>query len=76
MQYHLIFVLVIHQDQSFPLLLICTDELISALKIMTFFPVLPSVNKNSGRESNPIPYPLYLYLSGSAFLVDFTDPNK
>ena len=31
------------------------DELISASKIMTFFPMLPSVNKNSERESNPMP---------------------
>ena len=36
----------------------------------------PSVNKNSERESNPMPYPLYLYLFGSAFLVRFADPNK
>ena len=43
---------------------------------MTFFPILPSGNKNCERESNLIPQPLYLYLSRSAFLVSFTDPNK
>ena len=37
----------------FPLLSICIDELISAPKIVTFFPMLSSVNKNSERESNP-----------------------
>ena len=39
---------------SFPLLSICTDELISPPKIMTIFPNLPSVNENSERESIPI----------------------
>ena len=43
---------------------------------MTFLPMLPSVNENSERKSNPMPYPLYLYLSGLAFLVSFTDPKK
>ena len=43
---------------------------------MTFFLMLKSGNENSERESNPMPYPLYLYLSGSVFLVTFTDPNK
>ena len=38
--------------------------------------MLPSVNENSERESNPMPKPQYLYLCGSAFLVRFTDPNK
>ena len=38
--------------------------------------MLPSVNKKSERESNPMSQPLYLYLSGSAFLVSSTDPNK
>ena len=31
----------------------CTHELISVPKIMTFSPMLPSVNKNSEQESNP-----------------------
>ena len=38
--------------------------------------MLPSSNENSERESNPMPQPLYLQLSRSAFLVSFTDPNK
>ena len=45
-------------------------------KIMIFLPMLPSGNKNSERESNPMVLPLYLYLSGSSFLASFTDPNK
>ena len=61
---------------SFPLLSICTDEFISAPKIITFLPMLPSGNENSERESNHMPQPLYLYLYRSAFLVSFTDPNK
>ena len=43
---------------------------------MTFFYMLPSVNENSDRESDPMPYSLCLYLSRSAFIVSFTDPNK
>ena len=43
---------------------------------MVFFPVLPSVNKNCERESYPIAQPLYWYLSASAFLFSFKDPNK
>ena len=61
---------------SFPLLLICTDELISAPKIMTFSPMLPYVNENSERESNPMPYPLCSYLSKSVFLFSYANPNK
>ena len=38
--------------------------------------MLPSGNENSERESNPMPQPLYMYLSRSAFVVTFTDPNK
>ena len=43
---------------------------------MIFLRMLPSVNKNSEQESNPMTQPLYLYISGSASLVRFTDPNK
>ena len=43
---------------------------------MTFLPILPSVNENLERESNPMPWPLFLCLSGSAFLVSLTDQNK
>ena len=38
----------------FTLLSTCTDELISAPKIMTYFPELQSANENSERESNPM----------------------
>ena len=61
---------------SFPSLPTCTDELISAPKIIAFLPMLPSVNENSERESNPMRWPSYLYLSESAYLVSFSDPNK
>ena len=43
---------------------------------MTFLPMLPSGNDNSEGKSNPMPQPLYLYLSGSAFLVSFTAPDN
>ena len=43
---------------------------------MTFFSILPSGNENSERKLNQLPYPVYTCLSGSAFLVSFTDPNK
>ena len=33
-------------------------------------------NENFERAWNPIPEPLYAYLSGSEFLVNFKDPNK
>ena len=32
-----------------------TDEVTSAPKVMTLFPTLPSIDKNSERESNPMP---------------------
>ena len=35
-----------------------------------------SGNENSERESNPIPWPPYTYLSGSALLANLTTPNK
>ena len=34
--------------------------------------MLPSSNKNSQRESNPIPKSICTYLSGSAFLANLT----
>ena len=43
---------------------------------MKIFPMVPSGNENSERESNPIPQRLYLDLSRSTFLVIFTDPNN
>ena len=60
---------------SFFLLSIFDDEIISTPKIITFLPVsLP--NEKVVSVSNPIPYPEYLYLSMSAFLVNLADPNK
>ena len=53
MWYHLILALVRHQKSLF-LLSICTEKLISDPKIMTFSPMLPSVNENAERESNPV----------------------
>ena len=38
--------------------------------------MFPSISVNSEQESNPILYSLYLHLSGSAFLVNFKDPDK
>ena len=43
---------------------------------MKFLPILPSGNESSERESNPILWLLYLYLSGPAYLVILTAPNK
>ena len=60
---------------SFPLSSRCRDEFIAAPKIITFSLEFSSVNKNSEGKSNPISQPLYLYLSISAFLVSFADPN-
>ena len=37
---------------------------------------LPSGNKKVPFESNPIPYPVYLYLSMLLFLVSLTAPSK
>ena len=51
-------------------------SLMSAPKVMTFSPILLSGNENSERELNPIPEAVYRYLSRSAFLVSFTEPNK
>ena len=61
---------------SFPLLSMCTDELISAPKIVTFLHTLPSGKEYSPQVLNSIPKPQYEYLSGSAFSVNLTPPNK
>ena len=39
---------------SFPLLSTCTDEVISAAKMMTFFPKVSSLNENSEGKSSPM----------------------
>ena len=43
---------------------------------MTIFPMLPSLNKSPKRESNPVPSPVYMYLTGSAFLDNLTPQIK
>ena len=58
------------------LLSVCPYELASIPKRTRFFPKLPSVNENCEPEAILMPWPLCLYLSGSAFLVSFTDPKK
>ena len=58
------------------LLLACTEPVKSAPKIMTFLLYPPLGCEKLPLESNPIPYPKYLYLSISAFFVNFTAPNK
>ena len=54
----------------------CTDELIPAPEIKTFYYMLPSANESSATESNSMLWLLYLYLSRATFLVSFIDPNK
>ena len=43
---------------------------------MTFLHMLLSGMENYERKLNPLPKPVYTYLSGSAFLVTLTPPNK
>ena len=57
------------------LLLACEKLLKSAPKIIQFLPS-PLLKLNSPCLSNPMPYPLYLYLSISAFLVKLPAPKK
>ena len=49
---------------------------ISTPKIMTFLPTLLSDNENCKHKSNPIPYSLCTYLSGSAFLANSKHQNQ
>ena len=55
---------------------IFTDELISTPKIMVFLLQLKFEIEKSERESNPTAYFEKEHLSGSAFLVTLTAPNK
>ena len=59
----------------FPLLSICHDELISTPKVMTFLSMLAPGAESSEREKNPMPWPLYKYLSRSALLANLTLSN-
>ena len=61
---------------SFFLLSIFVDELISTPKIITFLPNPTPGDEKLSCLSNPIPYPEYLYLLISAFLVKLTALNK
>ena len=61
---------------SFFLLSTCTGKLLSTPKKMTFLPQLPSGYENCERASNPVPQPIYPYLSGLAFLANITALNK
>ena len=58
------------------LLFACLELLKSAPKLITFllYPPLGCVKRPL--ESNPIPYPEYLYLPISAFFVNLTAPNR
>ena len=60
----------------FYLLSTCTELLISARKLITFFPYPPLGCENFPFESNPLPYPEYLYLSISPFFLNLTAPNR
>ena len=58
------------------LLLACTELVISAPKITTFLPSPPLRCEKVPFKSNSVPYPEYLYLSISAFLVNLTEPIR
>ena len=58
------------------LLLACTELLKSAPKIITFVPFPPLGCEKLPLESNPIPYPEYLYLWTSDFFVILIAPNR
>ena len=58
------------------LLLACTELLIPAPKITTFWPNPQLGCEKVLLESNPIPYPEYLYLSISVFFVNLTATNR
>ena len=60
----------------FTLLVACTELLISAPKIITFLPSPLLGCEKPPFESNPIPYPKYLYLSTSSFFVNLIAPNR
>ena len=60
----------------FTLLLACVELLISAPKITTFLPFPPLGCEKLPLESNPIPYPEYLYLPTSEFFINLIAPNR
>ena len=60
----------------FTLLLVYTEQLRSAPKIITFLPSPPLESEKLPLKSNPIPYPEYLYLSTSVFFVNSIAANR
>ena len=68
----------LHQELRYLTLLltICTDELLSTPKTITFLPQSKFGSEKSDRESNPIPYSDEQYLSGSLLVVKLTASNK
>ena len=58
------------------LLLACVELPKSAPKIIAFLPHPPLGRVKLPLESNPIPYPEYLYLSISTYFVNLTAPNR
>ena len=60
----------------FTLLLACTELLKSPPKVVTFLPSFPLGCEKILLESNPIPYPGYLYLSTSEFFINLIAPNR
>ena len=60
---------------SFFLLLLCFGELLPTAKTPQYLHYLPNSNHNCKQGSNPIPEQ-YPYLLRSAFLLNFTAPNK
>ena len=60
----------------FTLLLSCTELLKSAPNIIAFVPFPPLGCEKLPLESNPIPYPQYLYLSMSGFFVNLIAPDR
>ena len=60
----------------FFLLLVCEEFLASKLEIIIIFASILFPKLNLVPSSKQIPYPEYLYLEVSAFLVIYTAPNK
>ena len=60
----------------FTLLLACTEILTSAPKIIKFAPFPPLGCEKLALESNPTPYPEYLHLSTSEFVVILIALNR
>ena len=66
----------LNTNTLFTLLLACTKLLKSAPKIITLVPFPLLGCEKLPLESNPIPYPEYLYLSMSGFFVNLIAPGR